>query len=95
MNTKENVTIMKAIEFFTKGKFSERKPFLKEAYSNKGALYNGFRFNKEVWCWIVWKPTNIDSAPQYKGESLCKVIPDTVPIENIPDVLEAQPWTYI
>ena len=95
MNTKENKAIMEAIKFFTKGKFGERKPYLKEAYSNKGALYNGFRFNKEVWCWVVWKVTDIDSAPQYKGESLCKVIPDNVPVENIPVILDAQPWTYI
>lgn len=90
----ENVLVMEAIKFFKYGKFHEREPYLK-ALLTEGAEYNGFTFNKEGWAWLVWKDTNIDTQPQFKGEPLVKVIPDTVPIENIPAVLDAQPWTYV
>ena len=96
---KENEIIMEAIKFFKYGNryggFRERMPYLKALRTENGATYNGFIFKKDLWCWIVWKPTDIGKNPEYKGEPLCKVIPDTVPVENIPDVLDVQPWTYI
>ncbi len=90
----ENYKIQEAIKFFKYGKFSEKKKYISELYSN-GTSFNGFTFVKDSWCWIIWKPTDIAKNPEYKGEPLCKVIPDTVPITNIFKVLDAQPWTYI
>lgn len=91
----EAIAIMEAIDFFKHGRYSERKEYLKELRDGKGASFNGFIFQKELWCWLVWKPTDMDEQPQFKGESLVKIIPDNVEIEKIPDVLDAQAWTYI
>ena len=91
---KENMLITEAISFFKYGRFRERQPYLKELRDGK-VEYNGFTFQKDLWCWLVWKETDICTQPQFKGEHLLKVIPDTVPVENIHDVLDAQPWMYI
>lgn len=89
----ENEKITEAIEFFTEGKFRERKPYLEELIKNGSVSYNGFTFEKDLWCWKVWKPTDV--GDKFKGEPIVKVIPDTIPLKNIPLVLDAQPWTYI
>ena len=91
---KENEKIQEAIKFFKHAPFRERKPYLLQL-REKGAEYNGFVFQEDAWCWFVWKPTDPDTQPQFKGESLVKVIPRTVPIDKIPDILDAQPWMYI
>lgn len=90
----ENKKIADAIKLFTHGKYREKKPYLADLRTTEGAYYNGFTFNKEVYCWVVWKATDIETEPEYKGEPLYKVIPDNVPIDKIPAVLDAQPWTY-
>lgn len=91
----ENMMIADAIKFFKYGKFSDRKAYIKELRTGKGASYNGFTFKESTWCWIVWKPTDIGKEAQYKGEPLCKVIPINVFIDKIPVILDAQPWTYV
>lgn len=88
----ENLLIEDAIDFFTLGKFSEVRPFLEKLITNEGVSYNGFTFNRDAWCWIVWKPTDINRDPQYKGDPLYKVIPRNA--SDISKVLDAQPWTY-
>ena len=91
---KEAIDIMEAIAFFKYGKFREREPYIKALYTD-GADYNGFTFNREGLVWFVWKSTDEYTQPQFKGDPLVKVVPDNVPIENIPAVLDAQPWTYL
>ena len=91
---KENVSIVEAIRFFKYGCFSERKQYM-AALRSGGATYNGYTFFKELYCWVIWKPTDLATQPQFKGDPLYKVIPDNVPIENIPAILDAQPWTYV
>lgn len=91
---KENREITDAIQFFKHGKFSERKIYLK-GLLNGGVQYGNYVFQKDSWCWLVWKSTNLADNPEFKGEPLVKVIPDTVPVASIPAVLDAQPWTYI
>ena len=91
----ENKKIVDAIQFFTHGKFRERKQYLAELRTPQGTSYNGYVFQKELYCWVVWKPTDIDACPQFKGEPLYKAIPCNVPVKNIPKILDAQPWTYV
>ncbi len=93
-NQKENMEITEAIKFFKQGKFGERKPYIEKLFKGNTVEYNGYTFQKELWCWVVWKKTDIGKEPQFKGEPLYKVIPETVPIKNIPAVLDEQPWTY-
>lgn len=58
---------------------------------------DGFEFEHDVWCWIVWKPTDISRNPEYKGEPLAKVVPNIAPLtrEQIEIILDAQPWCYV
>ena len=56
---------------------------------------NGYIFDVEGLCWYVYKPTDMDIDPQYKGEPLVKVVPTTARIDAIPAILNAQPWTYL
>ncbi len=91
-NKKENKIITETIKFLVSGKFSERKPYLKDFYG-KGVEMHGYIFSKEGWNWVVAKPTDIDSG--CKGEPLVKVIPTLTEIKKIPIVLNTQSWTYI
>lgn len=92
---KENELIKETINFLTNGKFKERSPYIKTLASGATINLNGFAFGKELYCWIIWKPTDEEKEPQYKGEPLYKCVPFNVPIKNIPIVLDAQPWKYI
>ena len=92
----ENEKIIEAIEFFDKGKFNERKPYIHDLLKGKSVSYNGFRFQKDTWCWIILKPTDIEKEPGYKGEPLCKAIPAWSGIRmNTEAILNAQPWVYL
>lgn len=90
----ENKIIVDAIKFLEDAPFKERKPYLKDFYG-KGVELNGYKFQRETWCWLIWKPTDIDIQPEYKGEPLVKIVPNTVEINRIAEILNAQPWTYI
>lgn len=92
---KENELIQETINFLTNGKFKERSPYIKTLASGATISLNGFAFGKELYCWIIWKSTDEEEEPQYKGEPLYKCVPFNVPIKNIPIVLDAQPWKYI
>ena len=92
---KENNVIAETIKFFVKGNFRERKPYLKDLHSENGVTLNGFTFKRDIWCWLVWKSTNLADSPEFKGEPLIKVVPVFTPFENIPIVLDSQPWTYL
>jgi len=92
---KENKLIQKTFNFLKNGKFREKAPYVNKLQKGETVTLNGFSFTKELYCWIIWKPTDEEKEPQYKGEPLYKCVPFNVPIENIPIVLDAQPWTYI
>ena len=91
----ENNHIIQAIKFLEKAPYSERKPYLEDYIRGNGAEINGFTILREIWCWIIWKPTDIGKNPEYKGEPLCKVVPRFTPFDKIDEVLDSQPWTYI
>lgn len=92
--TKENKIISNTLRFLEYGKFSERKKYLKD-FHHDGVSLNGFVLQRETWCWLIWKPTDIEKEPQYKGEPVVKVVPNTVSMGMIEAVLEFIPWTYI
>lgn len=91
---KENKIIKEAIRFLENAPYRERKPYMKD-YHGDGVEINGFVIIKDVWCWIIFKPTDIWEHPEFKGESLVKVVPRTVSFDNIEKVLELQSWTYL
>ena len=91
----ENKIITEVIKFLQYGKYSERRKYIPDVISDKGALINGYRFQKELWTWIIWKPTDIGEHPEFKGEPLVKVVPLNTDTNKIADVLNAQPWTYL
>lgn len=91
---KENKIIKETLIFLEKAPYSERKSYIKD-FCGDGVEINGYIFEKDVWCWLVWKPTDIGNNPEYKGEPIVKVIPRNINLDNIEAVLDAQPWTYI
>jgi len=90
----ENKIITEALKFLTFGKWSERKKYVHDTLS-KGTEINGYTFQQDTWCWLIWKPTDISKNPEFKGESLVKVVPFNIKMSKIADVLNAQPWTYL
>ena len=93
-NNKENKIIADTIRFLEKGKYAERKQYLKDYYHD-GVYLNGFIIQREMYCWLIWKPTDFNEDPQYKGEPLLKIVPRIIDMENIEKVLKLQAWHYI
>ena len=91
----ENNLIIQAIKFLEEAPYSKRKPYLEDYIRGNGAEINEFIIQRETWCWLIWKPTDIGKQPQYKGEPLCKVVPRFTDFDKIETVLDSQPWTYI
>jgi len=91
----ENNHIIQAIKFLEKAPYRERKPYLEDYIRGNGAEINGFTILREMWCWIIQKPTDIDKNPEYKGEPLYKVVPRLTDFDKMDVVLDSQPWTYI
>ena len=92
---KENELIQETINFLKNGKFKEKAPYVNKLAKGETVMLNGFAFTKELYCWIIWKQTDEEEEPQYKGEPLYKCVPSNVLIKNIPIVLDAQPWKYV
>ena len=93
-NKNENAIIKETLIFLEKAPYKERKLYIKD-FNGDGVEMIGYVFQEKTWCWLIWKPTDIGKNPEYKGESLVKVIPQTIDLDNIEIVLDAQPWTYI
>ena len=92
----ENQQIIDTIVFLNEGKYSERRTYLRELSNNKAVIINGFAFERDTWCWIVSKATDISKQPEYKGEPLYKVIPRNITNPSkIDTVLNCQSWLYI
>lgn len=90
----ENKVIKESIMFLEKAPYKERKQYLKDYYTN-GANINGYKIQCDTWCWLIWKPTNSEENPEYKGEPLVKVVPRNIDLNKINIVLNVQPWIYI
>lgn len=103
MASKESMIIAEVIQMLEDGPWEEQKKYLKDLRSEDGALINGFRFQQDTWCWLVWKPTSIEKDPQWKGEPLYKVVPEgsvygrkgSEKLENIAKILDLQNWMYL
>lgn len=91
----ENKKIAKAIWLLENGQWIERREYLYQLREEGSCSIDGFEFQEEVYCWIVWKPTDIEKNPQWKGESLYKVVPRTDLSERqIINILGNQSWIY-
>ena len=65
------------------------------AFTSDGVKIKGYEFRRFTYCFVVWKPTDFQKDPQWKGEPLCKIVPDTILTkQQIETILEAQPWLY-
>ena len=91
---KENKTIVETLKFLEKGRYHDKKQYL-EDFHNNGVELNGYTFKKDVWCFLVWKSTDIEDNPEFKGEPLLKIIPRFTEWDKMEDVLNAQSWTYL
>lgn len=96
-NKQDNKAIIEAIHFLNHGKpFKERKKHILEMKDGGVTEINGFGFQDELWCWVVWMPTDFGEHPEYKGEPLAKVVPKNITRDkDISKVLNAQCWMYI
>lgn len=96
---KETKKIAESLFFLNHGPYKERRPYMKLIHDSphRSAEYNGYTFQKELWCWVIWKPTDFDKQPQYKGSPLAKVVPSTVTdnIDAMIQILKNQPWIYV
>lgn len=101
---KEESNIAKDVCYIEHLSFKERKEkellFRREGnefYSIDILEYNGYEYQYEEYCLVVWKPTDINVQPEFKGHPLYKVIPcpSLLSEEQIEAILENQPWVYI
>lgn len=91
----ENKKIAKAIRLLEHGQWRERKEYLHQMREKGSCSIDGFEFREEVYCWVIWKPTDSEKEPQWKGESLFKVVPSTDLTEKqIINILGNQSWIY-
>lgn len=91
----ENKKIAKAIRLLEDGQWKERKDYLYQMREKGFCSIDGFEFQEEICCWVVWKPTDIEKDPQWKGEPLYKVVPRTYLSERqIINILSNQSWIY-
>ena len=93
---KENVEIAKAINLLENGQYRDNKQYLKEMCDSatNSVVIGNFEYMRDTWSWIVWKPTDFATNPEYKGESLYKVIPRGIDKDKIYVVLNSQEWIY-
>ena len=92
---KENKLIVDALNLLNNGKFRDKKPFLDELRKGSTTI-NGFMFQQTEWCWIIWKPTDFEEEPQFKGEALVKIVPRFVTEQKrIKIILKNQSWIYL
>ena len=74
------------------------RDYLKERLETGSCKVGGFDFQEDVYCWVIWKPTDIRKYPEYNGEPLHKILPSTtahLTREQMETILDAQPWCYI
>ena len=90
----ENKEISETINLLENGQYRERKDYLKKLRDNGSVEIGNFLYEEDVWCWVVWKPTDEWEQPQYKGDPLSKVVPRFMDKDKIADVLNAQSWIY-
>ena len=96
--TKENEIISEVISDMERSLYHASKKYdIKlKPLMNEGVEINGFTFIKDTWAWIIFKPTDLDKQPEYKGKPLVKIVPMFVDDkENIVTILKAQHWTYL
>lgn len=91
----ENKKIAKAIRLLENGQWREIKEYFYQMEEKGFCSIDGFEFQEEIFCWVVWKPTDIENDPQWEGESLYKVVPKTHLSERqIINILGNQLWIY-
>ena len=96
---RENGKIARRLWFLEHAPYSEKKQYELDLLG-EGAKIEGYIYQKEAFCWLIWKPTDLRKNPEWKGEPLLKEVPDNVvsygrSINDIIKVLEAQPWVYV
>ena len=92
----DSIKVAEIVYMLENGQYKERKQYIKELYEKGQVTIKGYTIEKDLWCWVIWKPTDIDKDPGFKGEPLVKVVPRLyLDKEEIEAILDAQPWNYI
>ncbi len=100
----ESKMIANAIYFLENGKIRERKKAWTKVTSGKHVFYDdgiplnrGYSIKRDMWCWLIWKHTDISKNPEYDGSPLLKIVPmyceDNK--EAMAQILDAQRWIYL
>ena len=93
---KETKKIVESIKFLLYGPHKDVKPYEDEMRNNPmGCKLNGFIFQRDVYCWLIWKPTDIRTHPEWKGECLLKTMPYNVPVDKMESVIDSEFWNYL
>ena len=94
---KDNIEIAETIHLLENGPYRDKKEYLKKMLHSpsRSVSIGNFEYSQDVWCWIIWKKTDIGTNPEYKGESLCKVVPRGIVKNKIGTILNALAWVYI
>lgn len=96
MSKNDSMKVAEIIYLVESGRYKDRKRYIYELNEKGNVTIEGYTIEKELWCWVVWKPTDIGKNPEFKGEPLVKVVPRLyLNKEDIKAVLDAQPWNYI
>jgi len=93
--SKENEKIVACIDLLENGSIKERRPYIDALHKDHKCSLEGFIFQEELFCWLIWKPTDIQEHPQWKGENVLKIVPKFMEADKIPQVLDAQYWVYL
>ena len=94
--SKETEIIAKCIDLLENGSIKERRPYMDALHEDGKCKMEGFIFQDKLWCWLVWKPTDIEKDPQWKGQELLKIVPKFMrDADKIAQVLDAQYWVYL
>lgn len=56
---------------------------------------NGYIFKDACGHYEIYKPTDIEKEPQFKGEPLLKTVPGEVDPSFIEQILDHQLWIYL
>ena len=95
--TMENKKLAKIIfELEDMHPWKEVKPYIDELHKNGQVNIDGFIFEEDDYCWLIWKPTDFGEHPEWKGEPLLKIVPKLLDSEEeILKVLEISSWQYL
>lgn len=76
--------------------WKEVKPMLDELHKEGVLQLDGYKFQRETYCWLIWKETDFGEHPEWKGEDLLKIVPVFLETkEKVQQFIEMSDWLYL